>query len=179
MNGNERSSEVSSERISPARGPHKPKQANEVVTSLISTPSPGGLCCFSQDRSWRPKALPVTRRKRSSSSLVTVRSHSTPPRELSRAVYVIRPGGFPTSLAHIPCRKSQAPGPETPILARLDSSKRAAASRVARCSVTMAVDQFWPAQPRGRILSCSGLSLDWYQLTRSHPLFSPNMAPSA
>ena len=43
----------------------------------------------------------------------------------------------------------------------------------------MAVDQCCPAQARGRRVSCSRSALDQYQLTRSHPLFSPMSAPKA
>ena len=77
--------------------------------------------------------------------------------------------------------EERAPHParSTSILAKLDSSNSPAAERVARCSVTIAVDQCSPAQPRGRRCSWAGSSLLRYQLTRSHPLFSPNSAPSS
>ncbi len=106
-----------------------------------------------------------------------MKSHSIPPRVFNIEVYVMAPGRLSTSFAHNPWRKPTAPGPVISILAKLDSSNSAAASRQARCSVTMAVDQCWPAQPRGRCDSCSRSALDQYQLTRSQPLFSPSSAP--
>ena len=72
---------------------------------------------------------------------------------------------------------SAAPGPEISIFANDDSSKIAAASRVARCSAPIAGDQCMPAQPRGRSDSSPRSAFDSYQLTRSQPDFSPNSAP--
>ena len=71
-------------RISRAFGPHSPAQAQREVTSSTSTPSPA--CEAIQARSWVPNAVPVTIQKRSSSSCVTVKSHSMPPRRLSICV---------------------------------------------------------------------------------------------
>ena len=71
------------------------------------------------------------------------------------------------------------PDPETSILAKLDSSKRAAVVRVAMASAPMAGDQCWPAQPRGRRASSPAASLLENQFGRSQPDFSPNTAPRA
>ena len=70
--------------MSRARGPQRPMQAQREVTSSTSTPSPAWEAI--QARSWVPKAVPVTIQNRSSSSWVTVKSHSIPPRRLSICV---------------------------------------------------------------------------------------------
>ena len=110
------------------------------------------------------------------STRVTVKSHSIPPRRLSICVYVTAPTARATRLSHRCSRNSAAPGPTTSILANEDSSNSAAVSRAARCSAAIAGDQCIPAQPRGRSDSCPQPALLSYQLTRSHPDFSPNAA---
>ena len=127
--------------MSRAAGPHKAMHAIDGVTSRTTTDPSVGACCSIHERSWRPKAVPVTIRNRSTESRVTVTSHSMPPRLLSIDVYVIAPTARSTWLAQTRSRKAAAPGPVTSILAKLDSSNSPAAERVARCSVTMAVDQ--------------------------------------
>ena len=64
--------------MSRALGPQSPKQAWADVTSSTFTPSPA--CSRIQARSCWPNAVPVTIRNRVSPSLVTVKSHSIPPR---------------------------------------------------------------------------------------------------
>jgi hypothetical protein len=126
-----------------------------------------------------PNAVPVTMRKRSSASRVTVKSHSMPPRWFSICVYVIAPTSRATRLSHIRSRKSAAPAPTTSIFAKEVSSKSAAVSRQARCSAPIAGDQISPAQPRGRRLSSPLAAFGSNQFARSHPDFSPNDAPSS
>jgi len=55
-----------------------------------------------------PECRTVTMRKRSSSSRVTVKSHSIPPRALSIDVYVIAPTSRATRFAHSDSRNSPA-----------------------------------------------------------------------
>ena len=69
--------------MSRARGPHSPRQAYAEVTSATSTEPSPGMWPRIQPRSWLPKAVPVTIRKRRSARRVTVKSHSIPPRLFS------------------------------------------------------------------------------------------------
>jgi hypothetical protein len=108
-----------------------------------------------------------------------VRSLSIPPRGFSICVYTTEDVGRSTSFEHRRWRKVQASGPETSSFAKELSSNKAARRRHARCSVTIAVDQCSPAQPRGRRPSCAGSSFERNQFTRSQPDFSPNSASSA
>ena len=68
-----------------ARGPQSAKHADCDVTFATRTSAEpaAGRCERIHARSWLPNAVPVTMRKRSSSSRVTVKSHSMPPRRLS------------------------------------------------------------------------------------------------
>jgi hypothetical protein len=116
-------------------------QAYFEVTSSTRTDPSSGACCRIQARSCRPKAVPVTIRKRSSPSRVTVKSHSIPPFALSICVYVIAPTSRATRLSQSHSSSSAAPGPATSIFANDDSSKSAAASRHAACSAPIAGDQ--------------------------------------
>jgi hypothetical protein len=102
-----------------------------------------------------------------------------PPRRLSICVYTTRPGATSTRFAQMRSRNAAASSPVTSVFAKLDSSNSAACVRVPRCSAAMAVDQCWPAQPRGRRGSSSSRSFVANQFGRSHPDFSPNAAPSA
>ena len=79
----ERSVVVSGCSSARALGPQTPKQENAEVTSATCTEPSRGACWRIQARSCCPNAVPVTIRKRSSPSLVTVKSHSIPPREFS------------------------------------------------------------------------------------------------
>ena len=82
----ERSSSLTASTMSRARGPHRPtQQVPDVRSSRWTEPSSGRLRRI-QARSWRPTAPPVTTKKRSSASRVTVRSHMIPPRGASIAV---------------------------------------------------------------------------------------------
>ena len=71
-----------------ARGPQSARQAHCDVTFATRTSAEpaAGRCERIQARSWLPNAVPVTIPKRSSSSRVTVKSHSIPPRRLSICV---------------------------------------------------------------------------------------------
>ena len=73
----------SGSRMSRERGPQIPRQASCEVTSSTRTEPSSGACDGIQARSWRPNAVPVTIRKRSSARRVTVKSHSIPPRSFS------------------------------------------------------------------------------------------------
>ena len=95
-----------------AFGPHSPKQARLAVTSLTWTDPSRGAWRSIQRRSWVPKAVPVTSRKRSSPVRITDRSHSIPPRGFSICVYVTRPTGRSTSFAHSRCRSVERAGAE-------------------------------------------------------------------
>ena len=59
---------------------------------MLTEPS-SGMFSDSQDRSCCPKAVPVTMKKRSSASRVTVKSHSMPPCLFRHSVYTIVPTG--------------------------------------------------------------------------------------
>jgi hypothetical protein len=74
---------VSGWRIARELGPQIPRQAKRDVTSSTATEPSSGACEEIQATSWRPKAVPVTMRKRSSPRRVTVKSHSIPPRSFS------------------------------------------------------------------------------------------------
>src|ERR687897_368212 len=78
----ERSAVVQPSRTSRERGPHNPKQAHSDVTLATRTSAAPAAGRWERihARSWLPKAVPVTIPKRSSSSRVTVKSHSMPPR---------------------------------------------------------------------------------------------------
>ena len=69
-----------------AFGPQTPRHASADVTSATCTDPSRGACWRIQARSCWPNAVPVTIRKRSSASRVTVKSHSIPPRALSICV---------------------------------------------------------------------------------------------
>ena len=99
---------------------------------------------------------------------------------------MIEPTGLSTSFAHSRCRNATAPGPSISIFAKLDSSKMAAACRVASASAPIAGDQCSPAQPRGRVASSAARvdtpapsSFGVNQFGRSHIDFSPKTAPRA
>jgi hypothetical protein len=83
-----RSAVVHSASSARAFGPQSAKQADCDVTSAIRTSADpaAGRWERIQPRSWLPNAVPVTIPKRSSSSRVTVKSHSIPPRRLSICV---------------------------------------------------------------------------------------------
>ena len=166
-------------RISRASGPQIPRHAIDPVMSRTRTSisPPRWSCLRIHPMSWLPKAVPVTRRNRWGSSLVTVRSHSMPPRWLSIWEYVTVPGGRSIRFAQIRSRNAGAPGPETSIFEKLDSSNSPARSRVAMCSTGIAVDQCSPAHPRGRRSSWEPSSFETNQFARSHPDFSPKTAP--
>src|SRR5947209_4431605 len=110
---------VSGWRISRARGPQRPRHAYFEVTSSTDTEPSSGACERIHAASCWPNAVPVTIRKRSSASRVTVKSHSTPPRRFSICVYVIAPTSRATRLSQSPSRKSAAPGPAASIVARV------------------------------------------------------------
>src|SRR5438034_1077958 len=133
------SSVVSGCRISRAAGPQRPRHAYFEVTSSTCTES--GACIRIHARSCRPNAVPVTMRKRSSASRVTVKSHSTPPRGLSICVYVIAPTSRATRFAHSRSRKSGASLPAISIFAKEVSSNSAAVVRQAVCSAPIAGDE--------------------------------------
>src|SRR6266850_1227813 len=76
-NGNascETSSEVSDARMSRARGPHRPSVVHDEVRSVICAEPSSGRWSAYHLRSAMPCAPPVTTRKRSSPSRITVRS---------------------------------------------------------------------------------------------------------
>jgi hypothetical protein len=83
-----RSALVQPPSTSRARGPQSARQAHCDVTSSTRTSAEpaAGRWERIQARSWLPKAVPVTIPNRSSSSRVTVKSHSIPPRRLSICV---------------------------------------------------------------------------------------------
>ena len=146
------------DRMSPGRGPHRPRQASAPVTSrTVTEPSPGA-CCSIHDRSWRPNAVPGDDEEPLPVEPVTVTSHSMPPRRLSIDVYVTEPTGLSTRLAHSSLR-GRRPRPARSPRSWRSSTRRTArpSMRVARCSVTIAVDQCSPAQPRGRKCSWAGI----------------------
>ena len=147
------------------------------VTSSTCTVS--GACIRIHARSCRPNAVPVTMRKRSSASRVTVKSHSTPPRGFSICVYVIAPTSRATWLAHMRSRNSGASCPAISIFANEVSSNSAAVVRQATCSAPIAGDQSRPAQPRDRNDSSPRWAFGSNQFARSQPDFSPNTAPSS
>ena len=84
--GFDTSAVVTVSRTSRARGPKSPMHAYAPVTSTRWAEPSRGRWRAIQPRSWVPKALPVTMRKRSVASRVTVKSHSIPPRALSMDV---------------------------------------------------------------------------------------------
>ena len=174
-----RLSVVSGWRMSRAFGPQMPRQANRDVTSSTATEPSSGACERIQARSCWPKAVPVTMRKRSSASRVTVKSHSIPPRSFSICVYVIAPTSRATLLSQRCSRKSAAPAPETSIFANDVSSKSAAGLA---SGTVLGADRGRPeppAQPRGRSDSSPAAAFGSNQFARSQPDFSPKAAPSS
>ena len=94
-------------------------------------------------------------------------------------MYTTVPTGRSIRFPHSRSRNPSAPGPSTSSFENDDWSKSATASRAARASVSIAGDQFSPAQPRGRSDSSPRAAFDSYQLTRSQPPFSPKDASNA
>jgi hypothetical protein len=72
--------------MSRARGPQSAKHAQRAVTSLTRTDPSSGRWRRIHARSCVPNAVPVTIENSSSSTRVTVKSHSIPPRRLSICV---------------------------------------------------------------------------------------------
>ena len=171
--------------MSRARGPHRPKQTRDEVTSRISTEPSSGRFDRSQPASWLPYAVPVTSMNRSSARRVTVRSAWMPPRRSSSCVYTIDPTGPVDVVARDPLQERAGARPATSSLANDVSSNSAAAGRVASASAAIAGDQWRPAQPRGRSASSASRppnrgssAFGSNQFGRSQPDFSPNTAPS-
>ena len=77
---------MSGASTSRARGPQSPKHAQREVTSFTLTDPSSGAWRRIHERSWLPNAVPVTIENSSSSTRVTVKSHSMPPRLLSICV---------------------------------------------------------------------------------------------
>src|SRR2546425_52831 len=102
-----------------------------------------------------------------------------PPRSLRSCVYVTEPTRLSTSLSARRWSKLSAPAPDTSSLLKEVSSKRQAPSRAARCSPSIAVDQWRDDQPRGVQVRGECLAFASSQFGRSHPAFSPKAAPSA
>ena len=175
----ERSDVVSGCSSARLAGPRPRGRRSAEVTSATCTDAvvAAGAARIHERSCW-PNAVPVTMRKRSSASRVTVKSHSMPPRGFSICVYVTAPTSRATRLSQSDSRKAAAPGPQTSIFANDDSSKIATASRQARCSAPIAGDQSLPAQPRGRSDSSPAAAFGSNQFARSQPDFSPNTAPS-
>ena len=166
-----------------ALGPHRPTQHRPDETSATLTERSSGRCDLIQSRSWSPIAPPVTTRKRSLPSRVTVRSHLIPPLGVSIDVYVIDPTGLFIWLEARRWRAPSAPGPVTSNFANGVRSNKAARSRVATCSAATIGDHSRPAQP-GRdspvtVSESSRPRLALYHWGRSHPASSKKTAPSA
>ena len=82
----ETSSEVSEARMSRARGPHSPIVETSSVTSVSVVAPSSGSWSVKVFRSAMPWAPPVTTRKWSSPSRITVRSERKPPLASSTGV---------------------------------------------------------------------------------------------
>jgi hypothetical protein len=81
-----------------------------------------------------PNAVPVTIENSSSSTRVTVKSHSIPPRRLSICVYAMRPTSRTTRLSHSDSRNAAAPGPASSISHSSTRGSAAAPSSRSKCS---------------------------------------------
>src|SRR6266849_3003590 len=139
----ETSSVVAAERMSRARGPHRPIVDIAEVRSCSWADPSAGRWSRNHFLSDMPEAPPVTTRNCSSPSRMIVRSDLNPPCGLSSGVYTLRPTGTSICRSATPCTALSAPGPVMSKIVKAERSKMPARSRIARCS---AVERRPPAR---------------------------------